>query len=349
MIIVMKMGAGREEIKAVEGRLVEMGYQTHPIYGQERTVIGAVGDSSVVGRESILNLPGVERIVPILKPYKLVSRELYREDSKIRVGQSEVGGPGVVVIAGPCVVEDEEQVTATARAARAAGCDALRGGAFKPRTSPYAYQGLGEEGLRLLSEAGNSVGLPVVSEVMDTRDVEMVHRYVDVLQVGARNMQNFALLREVGIQDKPVILKRGLSATVEEWLMAAEYIMSAGNPGVILCERGIRTYENGTRNTLDLSAVLQVKANSHLPVIVDPSHGTGVASMVGPMSRAAIAAGADGVMVEIHPDPSRAKCDGPQSLDFPALEVLMEEIRALAPIVGREVRPVVTQHVATDA
>jgi len=236
------------------------------------------------------------------------------------------------------VVEDEEQVTATARAARDAGCHALRGGAFKPRTSPYAYQGLGEEGLRLLREAGNSVGLPVVSEVMDTRDVEMVHRYVDVLQVGARNMQNFNLLKEVGIQDKPVILKRGLSATVEEWLMAAEYIVSAGNPGVILCERGIRTYENGTRNTLDLSAVLQVKANSHLPVIVDPSHGTGVASMVVPMCRAAIAAGADGVMVEVHPDPSRAKCDGPQSLDFLALEVLMKELRALAPIVGREVQ-----------
>lgn len=337
LIVVMKQGAASEEVQKVEERLIEIGYRTHPIYGEERTVIGAVGDSRAEGREAVLSLPGVEKIIPILKPYKLVSREMFRQSSRVMIGSASIGGPGVVVVAGPCVVEDEEQIISAAKAVKEAGCHCLRGGAFKPRTSPYAFQGLGEEGLKMLARAGASVGLPVISEAMDTRDVEMVSGYVDVIQVGARNMQNFNLLREVGLCPKPVLLKRGLSATVEEWLMAAEYVMDAGNPHVVLCERGIRTYENGTRNTLDISAIPQVKVNSHLPIIVDPSHATGVSSMVLPMARAAIAAGADGVMVEVHPNPARARCDGQQSLDFRGLDLLMAELGAVASAVGRSV------------
>lgn len=335
MIVVMKQGATPAQIEAVEKRLVAMGYTTHPIHGEERTVIGAIGDTKAGGRESILTLAGVEKIVPILKPYKLVSRELYAGPTRVEVGGIPVGGRGVMVMAGPCVVESEEQIFSTARAVKEAGCHCLRGGAFKPRTSPYSFQGLGVTGLKLLAAAGDAVGLPVVSEVMDTRDVELVAQHVAVLQVGARNMQNYNLLKEVGMTSKPVLLKRGPAATVEEWLMAAEYVVREGNAHVIMCERGIRTHETGTRNTLDLSSVLQVRANSHLPVIVDPSHGTGVNSMVRPMARAAIAAGADGVMVEVHPEPARAMCDGQQSLDFEELERLMEELKAVARAVGR--------------
>jgi len=338
MIVVMQQGASKAEISEVEERLRELGYQTHPIYGVERTVIGAIGDKRDGHAEVILNLPGVERIVPILRPYKLVAREVKPETSRVCVGNVAIGGPEVVVMAGPCAVENEVQLLTAARAVKEAGAQILRGGAFKPRTSPYSFQGLEEEGLRFLAEAREATGLPVVTEVLDTRDVELVARYADILQVGARNMQNFRLLREVGQAGRPVLLKRGLAATVEEWLMAAEYIVAAGNPDVILCERGIRTYETALRNTLDLSAIPLIKELSHLPVIVDPSHATGSYRMVPPLARAAIAAGADGLMVEVHPDPTRALCDGPQSLTPARFAALMAEISRVAAAVERVCR-----------
>lgn len=339
MIVVMQKGASENEIREVKARLQELGFQTHPICGVERTVVGAIGDKRNGHAEVILNLPGVERIIPILRPYKLVAREVKPETSRVQVGNVTVGGAEVVVMAGPCAVESEVQILSAAKAVKEAGGHILRGGAFKPRTSPYAFQGLEEEGLRLLARAREATGLPVVTEVIDTKDVEMVERYADMLQVGARNMQNFRLLREVGQAGKPVLLKRGLAATVEEWLMAAEYIAVAGNHKIILCERGIRTYETGLRNTLDLSAVPLVKELSHLPVIVDPSHATGNYRMVAPLARAAVAAGADGLMVEVHPDPARALSDGPQSLTPKRFAVLMEEIARVAAAVGRAYSP----------
>jgi len=335
MIVVMQKGATAEEIRGVEERLREFGFKTHPIYGVERTVIGAIGDKRNGQAEVILNLPGVERVVPILRPYKLVAREVKPETSQVQVGDVTIGGKEVVIMAGPCAVENEVQLLSAAKAVKEAGGHILRGGAFKPRTSPYAFQGLEEEGLRLLARAREATGLPIVTEVIDTRDVELVERYADMLQVGTRNMQNFRLLREVGQTDKPVLLKRGLAATVEEWLMAAEYIAAAGNHKIILCERGIRTYETGLRNTLDVSAVPLVKELSHLPVIVDPSHATGNYRMVPPLARAAVAAGADGLMIEVHPDPARALSDGPQSLTPARFAVLMEEIARVAAAVGR--------------
>ncbi|MDI6631000.1 MAG: 3-deoxy-7-phosphoheptulonate synthase [Bacillota bacterium] len=339
MIIVMQQGASETEIRGVEARLQELGFQTHPIYGVERTVIGAIGDKRNGHAEVILNLPGVERIIPILRPYKLVAREVKSETSCIQVRGVTIGGEGVVVMAGPCAVESEVQLIAAAKAVKEAGGHILRGGAFKPRTSPYSFQGLEEEGLKLLANAREATGLPVVTEVIDTRDVEVVERYADILQIGARNMQNFRLLREVGQAKKPVLLKRGLAATVEEWLMAAEYIAAAGNHKIILCERGIRTYETGLRNTLDLSAVPLVKELSHLPVIVDPSHATGNYRMVPPLAKAAVAAGADGLMIEVHPDPARALCDGPQSLTPERFAALMVEIERVATAVGRAYYP----------
>lgn len=335
MIVVMKPGATREEVSSVCRRLEELGFRAHPIYGQEKTVVGAVGDKRALSSDALVNLPGVERVVPILKPYKFVSREWKETTTVVTVGGIPVGGPGIVVMAGPCAVESEEQLLSVARSVKAAGAHILRGGAFKPRTSPYSFQGLEEEGLKMLARARRETGLPFVTEVVDTRDVALVAEYADALQVGARNMQNFRLLREVGAAGKPVLLKRGLAATVEEWLMAAEYILDAGNPNVILCERGIRTFEPATRFTLDLSAVAVVKENSHLPVIVDPSHGTGSWKYVLPMARAAVAAGADGLLIEVHPDPARALCDGPQSLSPAAFERLVGEIAPLAAAVGR--------------
>ncbi|CEP68405.1 Aldolase-type TIM barrel [Moorella glycerini] len=339
MIIVMKPGATREQIEAVSERLVELGFKTHPIYGQEKTVIGAIGDKKALSSEAIINLPGVEKIVPIMKPYKLVSRELKETPTMVRVGGVPVGGRGLVVMAGPCAVESEEQLLSAARAVKAAGAQILRGGAFKPRTSPYAFQGLEEEGLKMLARVREEVGLPFVTEAVDTRDVALVAEYADAIQIGARNMQNFRLLKEAGATGKPILLKRGLAATIEEWLMAAEYILDSGNPNVILCERGIRTFETATRFTLDLAAVAVVKENSHLPVIVDPSHGTGSWRLVLPMARAAVAAGADGLIIEVHPDPARALCDGPQSLHPETFDRLMGELAPVALAVGRGLAP----------
>jgi len=339
VIIVMKPGATREQIEAVSERLVELGFKTHPIYGQEKTVIGAIGDKKALSSEAIINLPGVEKIVPIMKPYKLVSRELKETPSIVRVGGVPVGGRGLVVMAGPCAVESEEQLLSTARAVKAAGAQILRGGAFKPRTSPYAFQGLEEEGIKMLARVREEAGLPFVTEVVDTRDVALVAEYADAIQIGARNMQNFRLLKEAGATGKPILLKRGLAATIEEWLMAAEYILDSGNPNVILCERGIRTFETATRFTLDLAAVAVVKENSHLPVIVDPSHGTGSWRLVLPMARAAVAAGADGLIIEVHPDPARALCDGPQSLHPETFDRLMGELAPVALAVGRGLAP----------
>lgn len=337
MIIVMRPSATPEQIDLVEERLKEFGFKTHPIFGQEKTVIGAVGDKRDLGAEGIINMPGVEKIVPILKPYKLVGRELKKENTIINVRGVSVGGDHLVIMAGPCAVESRDQLLESARAVKKAGANILRGGAFKPRSSPYSFQGLEEEGLIMLAEAREETGMPVVTEAVDTRDVELVARYADVIQVGARNMQNFRLLKEVGQAEIPVLLKRGLSATIEEWLMAAEYIMAAGNPDVILCERGIRTYETVTRNTLDLSAIPVVKELSHLPIIVDPSHATGVWKLVAPLSKGAVAAGADGLMIEVHPDPARALCDGPQSLTPVNFEALITELIPVARAVGREV------------
>lgn len=337
MIIVMRPGASSRQIDTVEEMLKEFGFKTHPIYGQEKTVIGAVGDKRALNADGIINLPGVEKIVPILKPYKLVGRELKQEDTIIDVRGVRIGGDHLVIMAGPCAVESREQLMESARAVKLAGAQVLRGGAFKPRSSPYSFQGLEEEGLVMLAEAREETGMPVVTEAVDTRDVELVARYADVIQVGARNMQNFRLLREVGQAGIPVLLKRGLSATIEEWLMAAEYIMAAGNPDIILCERGIRTYETATRNTLDLSAIPIIKELSHLPIIVDPSHATGVWKLVAPLAKGAVAAGADGLLIEVHPDPPRALCDGPQSLTPVNFEALVAGLAPVARAVGREV------------
>lgn len=329
MVIVMKMGAREEDVQTVVEMIRQVGLEVHVSRGQFHTIIGVIGDDEKVLQLPFQAHPMVDRVVPIMKPYKLVSREFRPEPTVVRVGEVEVGRD-FVVIAGPCSVESEEQVVETARLVKEAGAHLFRGGAFKPRTSPYSFQGLGEEGLRMLALAREVTGLPVVTEVLDVRDIELVYRYADVLQVGARNMQNFLMLKELGRQDKPVLLKRGMSATVEEWLLAAEYILREGNHRVILCERGIKTFETGTRNTLDISSVPLVKMNSHLPVIVDPSHATGVRELVPPLARAALAAGADGVMVEVHPRPQQALCDGAQSLTPAEFRAMMEELSAWA-------------------
>lgn len=329
MIVVMSRQAGETEIENVIKRLKGLGFDIHLSRGVERTIIGAIGDRKAVAAEDLEAMDGVEKVVPILQPFKLASRDFKPENTVIRVGEAVFGGGDPVIIAGPCAVESREQILAAAEVVKRAGGKMLRGGAFKPRTSPYSFQGLEEEGLRFLAEAREKTGLPVVTEVMDPRDVSLVASYADVLQIGARNMQNFQLLREVGKIRKPVMLKRGPSATLEEWLMAAEYIMSGGNYEVILCERGIRTFEKYTRNTLDLSAVPAVKHLSHLPIVVDPSHGTGRWRLVPPMAKAALVAGADGIMMEIHPKPEEALSDGPQSLTFDRFEQLMVELARL--------------------
>jgi 3-deoxy-7-phosphoheptulonate synthase len=335
MIIVMKEGATRRETEHVFDRVRELGYKVHPIYGDQRTVVAAIGDERGKFRlKSLESLPGVESVIPILKPFKLVSTELKKERTVVRVGQDiAFGGQQFVVAAGPCSVESREQIIEVARRVKAAGARMLRGGAFKPRTSPYSFQGLEEEGLELLAEAREKTGLKIVTEVITPQDIPLVARYTDVLQIGARNMQNFALLKQVGLVDKPILLKRGISATVNEFLMSAEYILSQGNPNVILCERGIRTFETYTRNTLDLSAVPLIKNLSHLPIIVDPSHSTGKPELVAPMSKAAAACGADGIIVEVHNDPEKALSDGEQSLTPEDFEKLIE---ALKPILKAE-------------
>lgn len=337
MIVVMDLRATEEQVEAVDNRLEELGFKTHLIRGVERLVIGAIGDRKQILNSGIEIMPGVEKLVPIMKPFKLVSRDVKPEDTVIRVKDFNIGAKEITVIAGPCAVESREQLMETAQLVAGAGARAIRGGTYKPRTSPYSFQGMEEDGLQLLAEAGRETGLATITEVIDEKSLGLAVNYVDIIQIGARNMQNFQLLKAAGRISKPVVLKRGLSATMEEWLMAAEYIMSEGNYNVILCERGIRTFENYTRNTLDLSAVPLIKQLSHLPVIVDPSHATGEWRLVPPLSKGAVAVGADGLLVEVHPDPVKALCDGPQSLTPENFKLLMEELRPVAHAVGRDI------------
>ena len=323
MIVNMSDGATEEQIQHIVDRIREAGYQAHITRGTQRAIVAAVGSGRRNEIEALQAAPGVENVVPIAQPFKLVSRQVHPSRTIVNVGGVRIGGPEVVVIAGPCSVESEEQILSTARAVKVAGAKMLRGGAYKPRTSPYDFQGLGTEALRLLDRARKESGLPVVTEVMSTEDVDIICEHADMLQIGARNMQNFALLRSLATIRKPIMLKRGPSATVKEWLLAAEYLLAGGNSQVVLCERGIRTFETETRNTLDLAAIALAKELSHLPVIADPSHGTGRPSLIPPMARAAVALGADGLMVEVHPCPERALSDGPQSLTFAAFEKMM--------------------------
>jgi len=336
-IIVMRRDATRADIDHVVERLRDIGAEAHVSEGQIRTIIGAVGDRAVIQQLPWEAFPGVERAVPVLKPYKFVSRDFHPDDSVVEVGGVPVGAGPVVVIAGPCAVENRDQLFTTAAAVQKAGARIMRGDAFKPRTSPYAFQGLGEKGLQLLAEARDELGMPFVAEVLDPRDVELVSAYADLVRIGARNMANFTLLAEVGRQPKPVMLKRGFTATIDEWLNAAEYVYKEGNHQVILCERGIRTFEQQTRNTLDISAVPVVEALSHLPVIVDPSHSAGRSALVPALTRAAVAAGADGVMIDVHPTPETAQVDGGQALLPDQFAELMDQVRAVAAAVGRSV------------
>ena len=336
MIVVMKRGATQAQIVNVTARIEQLGCQAHISEGKACTIVGIVGNGRPLDREQIERMGGVERTMPVLRPFKLTSRDFHPQDSIVPVNGVSVGGKRVVVMAGPCAVEGHEELLEAARAVKSVGAHMLRGGAFKPRTSPYSFQGLGEEGLRFLASVREETGLPVVTEVMAPEQVPLVTTYADVLQIGARNMQNYALLHAVGEAQRPVLLKRGMMSTVEELLMSAEYILSHGNDRVILCERGIRTFEPYTRNTLDINAVPLLKQLSHLPVVVDPSHGTGKWELVAAVSKAAVAAGADGLLVEVHPHPSRALSDGAQSLKPAAFARLMTELQAVAQAVGRE-------------
>lgn len=337
MIIVLKPSATDQDIEDVSRRIQEMGYRAHVSRGETRTIIGAIGDDRGKERlQSLESLECVEAVIRILQPFKLASRDVHPEGTQVQVNGVVIGGQKVVVMAGPCSVESREQLLAVAREAKAAGATILRGGAFKPRTSPYAFQGLEEEGLKLLAEARKATGLPVVTEVMEPEKVEMVAEYADLLQIGARNVQNFSLLKRVAECGKPVLLKRGMATSIQEWLLSAEYILSGGNGQVILCERGIRSFETFTRYTLDLNAVPVVKKLSHLPVVVDPSHGTGHWEYVGAMARAGLAAGADGLIIEVHNKPEEALSDGPQSLKPERFARLMQELRPLVRALGRE-------------
>lgn len=336
MVIVMKSNASQDQINKVEKLLKDLGLGVHISVGSERTIIGVIGDKRKLANTPLEVMPGVERLVPIVEPYKLVNKTFKPESSVININGVEVGGRSLAIIAGPCAVESEEQIMETALFLKNQGVQFLRGGAYKPRTSPYSFQGLGEEGLKLLAKVRKETGLLIVSEVVSHDSLEKAMEYVDVVQIGARNMQNFDLLQRVGRTKMPVILKRGLSSNIEEWLNAAEYIMNEGNYNIILCERGIRTFETYTRNTLDLSSVPIIKETSHLPIIVDPSHGTGKWNLVTPMARAGIAAGADGLMIEVHPNPQVALSDGNQSLNFESFSILMDEIGKIAPILKRE-------------
>jgi len=336
MIIVCETRATEAQINALQQTIREAGLEVHRSDGSEHTVLGVVGDRTRLDIGAFSLMPGVRNVVPVSTPYKLASREFHPEDTLVHVGDTAtVGGPEIAVMAGPCAVESEAQIEASAELVSRCGARILRGGAFKPRSSPYSYQGLGLEGLKLLRRAADSHDLAVVTEVMTIEQIEVVCQYADLLQIGARNMQNYPLLTAVGQVKKPVLLKRGISATIQEWLMSAEYILSAGNRDVVLCERGIRTFETATRNTLDLSAVPVIKHLSHLPIIVDPSHGVGDRRFVVPMARAAVAAGADGILVEVHPDPDKALSDGPQSLTFDEFGTLMNRCRIIGTTVGR--------------
>ncbi|KRT74295.1 MAG: phospho-2-dehydro-3-deoxyheptonate aldolase (Phospho-2-keto-3-deoxyheptonate aldolase) [Deltaproteobacteria bacterium CSP1-8] len=336
MIIVLKAGATGREIALVEEKIRAYGLTAHISRGVERTIIGAIGDERKMQPEAFEGMECVEKVLRILKPYKIVSRDFQKEDTVITVRGQTIGGGTVALIAGPCAVEGREMMLGIGARVASSGASFLRGGAFKPRTSPYAFLGLGEEGLRYLAEAREATGLPVATELMDPRDIDLVVRYADVIQIGARNMQNFRLLTEVGRLDKPVILKRGMSATIMEWLMSAEYIASEGNRKIILCERGVRTFESATRNTFDVSAIPVLKGLSHLPVIADPSHAAGKMSLVEPLAAAAIAAGADGVMVEVHHDPETALSDGPQSLRPDAFQEMVARLKGIAAAVGKK-------------
>ncbi len=336
MVVVMKERASEAEIDAVIARLIDLGMDVHRSSGATRTVLGVVG-AQKVDPQLVAILDGVHEVLRITEPYKRASRSFKPDDTVVSLGDVRVGGDEVIVMAGPCSAETDEQTMATAAAVKRAGAKILRGGAFKPRSSPYSFQGLGEEGLQMLRRAGDAHDLPVVSEVMDVSQIELVGRYADMYQVGARNMQNFTLLRELGHVKKPVLLKRGISATIEEWLLSAEYILAGGNPDVILCERGIRTFETATRNTFDISAIPVVKKLSHLPIVADPSHGAGRRDMVAPMARAAVAAGADGLIIEVHNDPDHALSDGAQSMFPGQFDRLMAELRIIAPAIGRSI------------
>ncbi|RLD10606.1 MAG: 3-deoxy-7-phosphoheptulonate synthase [Chlamydiae bacterium] len=339
MIIVMQKGASKRDIENIEKEIQHFGYRVHPIYGTERTVIGAIGDERGKAQlQALETSPGVESVIPILKPYKLAGKELQKEKTKIEVTPGVVfGGKKIQVIAGPCSVEGLDQICETAEAVKKSGATILRGGAYKPRTSPYSFQGLEKEGLEMLLEAKKRTGLPIDTEVMKESVVDIVAEYTDIIQIGTRNMQNFDLLKAVGLTNKPILLKRGLANSIKEWLMSAEYIMAQGNMNVILCERGIRTFETSTRNTLDLSAISVLKKETHLPVVVDPSHGTGHWDYIEDMSLAAIAAGADGLMIEVHPNPHEAWSDGSQSLTPKRFASLMKKAAKIAEAVGREI------------
>ncbi len=346
MIVVMDLKADLKDVEGVRARLKEFGFSVHEIRGEERLVLGAVGSGRIEDPSILQTMPGVEKVLAIRHPYKLVSREVKEDDTIIDIRGVKVGGKDIVVMAGPCAVEGEKQLLEAAWAVKKAGANILRGGAYKPRSSPYSFHGLEEVGLKLLSKAREETGLPIVTEVVNPADVDVVSSYCDIIQIGARNMQNFPLLKEVGESGKPVLLKRGFASSIEEWLMAAEYIMAEGNYKVILCERGIRTFETATRNTLDISAIPLVKRLSHLPVLVDPSHSGGDWRLVPALSRAALAAGADGLIVEVHPDPSRALCDGPQSLNPQNFIELMEELSPLAEVMGRSLKSAKSQTVS---
>jgi 3-deoxy-7-phosphoheptulonate synthase len=339
MIVVMKTGSSQDEVNGVTKRIEDVGLKAHISTGTEHTVIGVLGQVFPELRDSLELLPGVEQVIPVTKPYKLASREFHPQDTIVEANGVAIGGNEIVVMAGPCAIESEEQVLTTAQAVKAAGATVLRGGAFKPRTSPYQFRGLGESGLKLLAQAGKETQMPIITEVMSPDHVDLVAKYADILQIGARNMQNFILLDEVGKTKKPVLLKRGLASNIQEWLLAAEYVLAQGNEQVILCERGIKTFETYTRNTMDISAIPIIEKVSHLPIIADPSHATGKWYLVPPLALAAVAAGADGLLIEVHPNPDLALADGPQSLTFENFRLLMSQ---LLPIVKARNRTLAT-------
>src|SRR6476661_2377415 len=334
MILVIRPDASLEQIEHVIERVKELGFTPHVSRGESRTIVGVIGDETKPQAQNFSAIPGVEQVLAVMKPFKLASREFKKEDSVVYVGKVRIGGGSLAMIAGPCAVESYEVMDAIAKYVKAGGANILRGGAFKPRTSPYAFQGMGEEGLKILRDVGQKYDMPVVTEVMDPRQVDLVVKYADMLQLGARNMQNFDLLKEVGRTNTPVLLKRGMSATVKDLLMSAEYVLAEGNKDVVLCERGVRSFEDSTRNMLDMSAVPNVKGQSHLPIIVDPSHATGRPDLIPSMAKAAVAAGADGVHVEVHDCPEKALSDGPQALLPDQFANLMQDVRKLASAVG---------------
>lgn len=338
MIIVLKPEATKKEIKHIEDKIRELGLKPMLSAGKERTIIGVIGEEDKARLQPFEAFPGVESVVPIQKPYKFVSREFKKENSIIKIAPGvEVGGEKIVVMAGPCTVENRERLLNIARQVKKSGAKVIRGGAFKPRTSPYSFQGLGESGMKFLFEAKKEAGLPIVTEIMDPRDLPLFLKYADVIQIGARNMQNFELLKEVGKTKKPILLKRGMANTIKDFLLSAEYIFSEGNHNVILCERGIRTFEDATRFTLDISAVPVIKRLSHLPVVIDPSHCSGIWDYVAPLSKAAVAVGADGLIIEVHDEPEKAVCDGPQALKPNKFDILMGELKLIAKAVGRSI------------